>query len=180
MPEPPAAAVAPHRDVPPLPSSVDWRSALPKAVAIALFSVLFMNLAARISIALGFLSMALIGALVVLLYARSKTAPMTVMTGLKIGIVAGFIAWIAHGGLALTVFLMRRDLILQDIRTALDRSSAAATPESRQILERLLSSPEGPATLMVMALIMLFLMLVGMSAAGGAITAAAMRSNQPR
>jgi hypothetical protein len=179
IPEPPLPTAA-HHDVPPLPTQIIWRSALPKAAGIALFSVLFMSLAARISMGLGFLSMALIGALTVWLYARSSPVPMSGTMGLKIGIVAGFFAFIAHGGLALTVFVINPEVVMKDVRTAMQQSPAAANPEARQMIERLLSSPEGPTAIMIMALLMLFLLLVGMSALGGSITGAVWRANRAR
>ena len=179
-PEPAASPITPHHEAPALSNRILWRSALPKAVGVALFSVVFVNLAAQISVGLSLLSMALIGALAVFLYTRSSAVPLTGTMGLKLGLVAGFFAWIAHGGLALTVFLLDPAAVMQRIREALQHSPAAADPQTRQMVERMLSTPEGPTAFMILGLIMLFVVLIGMSAAGGAITAAVARSNRAR
>jgi hypothetical protein len=179
-PEPTASPITPHHEAPALSNRILWRSALPKAVGVALFSVVFVNLAAQISVGLSLLSMALIGALAVFLYTRSSAVPLTGTMGLKLGLVAGFFAWIAHGGLAMTVFLLDPAAVMQRIREALQQSPAAADPQTRQMVERMLSTPEGPTAFMILGLIMLFVVLIGMSAAGGAITAAVSRSNRVR
>jgi hypothetical protein len=180
IPEPASPVVSPHHDVPPLANRIIWRSALPKAVGVALFSVLFVNAATLISFGLSLLAMALVGALTVFLYVRTSTAPVTAGMGIKLGIVAGFFAWVAHGGLALTVFLLDPAAIVKQVRTALEQSPASVDPQSRQMVERLLSSPEGPAAFMIMGLVMLFIVLIIMSAAGGAITGTITRSRQNR
>jgi hypothetical protein len=180
VPEPASPALSPHHDVPPLPNRIVWRSALPKAAGVALFSVIFINAAALISAGLSLLAMALVGALIVFLYARSSPTPVSTGMGVKLGIVAGFFAWIIHGVLALTVLLLNPSAIVQQVRSALERSPASVDPQSRQMIERMLSSPEGPVAFMTMGLVMLFLILITMSAGGGAVAGTITRSREER
>ena len=180
IPEPQSPALSPHHEVPPLPNRIVWRSALPKAVGVALFSVIFINGAALISAGLSLLAMALVGAMIVFLYSRSSPSPVSTSMGVKLGIVTGFFAWLVHGALALTVLVLDPSAIVQQVRSALERSPASVDPQSRQMIERMLSSPEGPVAFMIMGLVMLFLILVSMSAAGGAVAGTITRSRQER
>jgi hypothetical protein len=168
----PEHPVVPH----PSPADIDvservqWSAVIPVALMAGIASVIVVNLIAILSPPLGVLSIALVGAVAVLFYARKRHMPISTGTGVKIGMVAGFFAFLAHGTLALIQFTSNRELLVNEIRKAIDQASGAANPQARQLMERLLT-PEGLVVFLVLSMLIMLVLFAGLGATGGAIAA---------
>jgi hypothetical protein len=169
----PEHAAVPHPSPPDIDISerVQWSAVVPVALMAGIASVIVVNLIAILSPPLGVLSIALVGAVAVLFYSRKRQTPLSTGTGVKIGIVAGFFAFLAHGTLALVQFTSNRELLVQEIRKAIDQASAGtANPQARQFLERLLT-PEGLVVFLILSMLIMLVLFAGLGATGGAIAA---------
>jgi hypothetical protein len=178
LPEPSPAESSAYHEVPPLPQRIVWRSVLPKAAVVAVISIFLLGALAQVSLLLTFLSMGALGFAVVFWYVKANKSPVTPGMGMRIGSVVGFMSWAVQGVITLAVFLSGKEVMLRSVRENLQRNPAmaAATPEAREVLERILSSPEAMLSFLLVALIFMFLVLVSLSALGGAIAAKATRA----
>jgi hypothetical protein len=146
---------------------------MPIALIAAILSVLVLNLLARISPVLGVLSIGLVGTAVVMAYARKRHIYPTTSTGLKIGLVAGFFAFLVHGTLALIQFASNPELLAQEIRKAME-ASGGANAQARQLMERMLT-PEGLIVIIILSLIVMLILFAGLGSIGGAVGASLSR-----
>jgi hypothetical protein len=153
---------------------VQWSIVIPVALLAGIISVAVVNLIAVLSQVLGVLSIALVGAVAVLYYARKRQLSVSTSTGLKIGLVAGFFAFLAHGTLALIQFTSNRELLIQEIRKAMDQTAGAANPQARQLLERMLT-PEGIIYFIILSMLVMMVLFVGLGSIGGALAASMTR-----
>ncbi len=164
---PPEAVVVAER--------VQWATVIPVALLAGIISVAVVNLIAVLSQVLGVLSIALVGVVAVLYYARKRQLALSTSTGLRIGLVAGFFAFLAHGTLALIQFTSNREMLIQEIRKAMDQTSAgAANPQARQLLERMLT-PDGILYFIILSMLVMMVLFVGLGSIGGALAASITR-----
>jgi hypothetical protein len=180
VPETPPAAVSPHHDIPPLPSQVDWRSVLPKAIAMAVLSLVLAGIFAQLSPLLTLLFIGALGAVVVWWEARRSGPPAGTSVGMRIGLVTGFVVWVAHSALLMIGFLLFRSEVTNSLRDEIGRSAARSTPEARQMMDGILNNPDSIVMLILAGIALALFVFTVLGAIGGAIAAAALRSNQPR
>jgi hypothetical protein len=149
---------------------------VPAAALAGIASVLVVNLIALLSPLLAVLSVALVGVVAALFYARKRQMALSTGTGLKIGMVAGFFAFLAHGTLALVQFVTNPQLLVQELRKAMDQTTVA-NPQTRQMMERMLS-PEGIVVFMVLIFFVMLVLFMGLGSVGGVIAASFTRRRQ--
>jgi hypothetical protein len=168
---PPAATLEQNRS-----DRVQWSAVVPAAALAGIASVVVVNVIALVSPLLAVLSVALVGVVAALFYSRKRELALSTTTGLKIGMVAGFFAFLAHGTLALIQFVSNPQLLAQELRKAMEQTTVA-NAQTRQMMERMLS-PEGIVVFVVLIFIVMLVLFMGLGSIGGVIAASLSRRRQ--
>ena len=171
----PQASVPAVVGAPPLPGEIQWknflRTAWPLALiagVIALFSVI------------GFLFIlpASVFVAIRLYYKRHRGIPRAGQ-GVKLGMAMGMISFIAFAGpsvLALSTSAQVRQEFIQTVNMAASRNP---DPQAQQLLQNLLSSPQGFALMLGFGLFFTMIVFLVFTAIAGAVAASTVGSRTP-
>ena len=150
---------------------VNWKQGR-KAAAIAAVMMTVCAIVRPLNLVLP-LWMLVGGWLAVSLYRRrTSTLFVPVVTGAKLGALAGVMGFfcvsvLVAGVFAVEIFVFKRGEELRALLRAQIDQAAAANPSSAQAITQLLQSPEGVATLVISVMFAFFLLFLLLSCAGG-------------
>jgi hypothetical protein len=172
LPEPEAAAAATEgQSFPDERKLVQWSSALPKCLATAVASVLVLALFAAVAEWLALLAVPLLAAATVAWYGRRW--PVSASIGVRIGAMSGFFCFLMNALLGAAQYLLNREAFLATMKQAMERSAASsADPRARDLLQKLLESPESLMALLLVGSMFVLALFVVLGIAGGALAGA--------
>jgi hypothetical protein len=161
------------------PNQVNWKAALPGA-AIAGIAAGFLMLAPYISL-LFFVWMFMGGIAAALTYRNRTGAALTGKLGAKIGALTGVFAFLVTGFFYVTSWMVRPDLVREELRQGMEMSSHSSDPATAKAMQEMVTrvtSPEGMPVFLAVVLVVLFGFLVVLCAAGGAAGSTIGRKNR--
>jgi hypothetical protein len=166
--QPPAQPVPLTPGAPPAPERIEWSHGLPAVLGAGALLLLgwFVPYGSYCLWTMAG------GALAVALYQRRHPGPLTPGMGARLGAVTGLLAFVGFA-IAGSLFLLTQGSRIRELLIQVVQQAAARNPNpAAQDMVQKMTSPEGLAIMVTVAMIMVFAGFLVFSAAGGAIGAA--------